>query len=102
MIMKNLSLIFSLAGIFILSIVLIISNPLKITSQEDLSKLPENSKVLISGNVIKQTASTILLDSNIQIYCKNCPPYLNKNISIIGFFNGYLNRTNALRIVQQN
>ncbi len=92
--MRKLAFIITILGIFSL-LVIQISLPYKqINSFSDLNSTTDNQKVFLSGQVIKEQASskrTILtLDSNLKITC-DCPPinFKGKNISVLGTINEF-------------
>lgn len=84
---KRLSLIASLLGIFILISFLFLQNPKEILEPEFSSFLP-NQEIIITGNVIKedfyQNNKILYLNNNFQLICAHpCPNLINKNITVI-------------------
>ena len=96
--MRRLSFIITITGIFILLIILTNSKPIEVNSPEEIESLYQNQKIFIQGKVISQTSSSIKLDNNIIISCRNCPTYTNKNVTVIGYFDSYFNKIKALKI----
>jgi len=93
--MRRLSFIVAILSLFILLFLLALP-PKPITSPDNLSQFQPNQKLLIQGEVIKETLAKnykiLYLDSEFQLECPlPCPSYLNKNISAISllqFYNG--------------
>jgi len=84
-----------LLGISFLFIYMLFAPIKPINSQEELSKLVENQKVSVSGNVIaeriSQYSKTLVLDNNISLIC-NClktPNLKGKSIHAEGFVDTY-------------
>ena len=86
--MKKICLIISILGLFFLLLISSLSAPIKITSESNLSEFPPNQQFLVQGKVIEETLTKnnkiLQLDNNFQLQCpKDCPQFLNKNISAI-------------------
>lgn len=91
--LKQISFILAIAGIATLIVIMNVSPAIKITSQENLSSLRENQKVIVSGKVIRQNPYYITLDNNISLFCESCPSFRNKNISSEGIISVYKGKT---------
>ena len=107
--MNKLSLIITLIGLFTLILILNLSNPIKITSQEQLSKLNENQKVEIKGKVISQKENNqntiLILDNNLTlIYSGSYFNFKDKKVEVIGTYNSFkYNKIRVLKIeIQKN
>ncbi len=103
--MRRYAFIISLLGIFSLLLILILSKPIPITSQSQLSSLQDNQKLLIEGKVIKQTSSTLYLNNNLSLLCdSSCPQVLNKNISALAIKDSFNDKTQLkiLRLKENN
>ncbi len=92
--MKKTAPVITLIGLFTLILILNLSNPIKISSQADLSNLTPNQKVQVEGIVISQrdnNQNTILtLENNITlIYSGSYFNFLNKNIKAIGIYDNF-------------
>lgn len=92
--MKKLSISITLIGLFLLILLLNFQNPIKIHSQQELSKLTPNQKVQVEGKVISQLANnqnTILtLENNLTlIYSGPYFNFLNKKIEAIGIYDNF-------------
>lgn len=91
--MRRLSFIITIIGLFTLVLLLNLQAPIKLNSKEQLQKLNENQKVKISGKVISERqitgAKILTLQNSFILLCKNCPPYLKKNITAIGIIQPY-------------
>ena len=102
--MKKLSFIIALVSLFSL-FVLYLFLPIKtISSPAELSALVQNQKIIIQGNVIKETYSNnykiLTLNSELQLKCDiNCPNYLNENISALAILEKY-NNNNYLNVIK--
>ncbi|MEM4259190.1 MAG: hypothetical protein QXS38_00285 [Candidatus Pacearchaeota archaeon] len=105
--MKRLSFVITILGIFILLVLLNFQSPKIINRYEELSNLPDNTKVQTSGMVLseKKYASTkiIILNNSLEINCKSCPSYpsyINRTITVTGIVKKYQNRPQiqALRL----
>lgn len=89
---------FSLAIISLFILMLLMNLPPKIlNSPDELSSFQENQKLLVQGNVIKETQGknyrTLYLDNEFQLECPlSCPSYLDKNISAIALLQDYNDR----------
>ena|SRR3989344_6558257 len=87
--MKNLSFMLSILGIVTLSLFLILPINVKyLHSPNNLEKIPDNTKLYVSGNVIEEkinsNSKTLILDNDLKLFCdKTCPSFLNKNISAL-------------------
>lgn len=100
--MRRISFIIALISLFIL-LILLNSPPKPLSSPEELQKFQPNQKLLLQGNVIKETYSknykTLFLDNEFQLQCPfPCPSFLNKNISAIALLEKYNNK-NYLKIL---
>ncbi len=96
--MRKLAFIIAIAGIFILLYMLTSSNPAKIHSPQELTRLVDNSQVSTTGKVVSErilygTTKLLKLDNSIELVCTSCPSYLNKTIQVIGTAEKYLNKT---------
>lgn len=92
--MNKLPIITALIGIFSLILILNLSKPIEIHSQQDLTKLTENLKVQTSGLVIDQKnydKITILkLENNFTLtYSGNHINFLNEHIEVIGLYDNF-------------
>lgn len=86
--MRSIAFIITIIGIFIL-VISLNQKPITIDSQDDLTKLQQNQKVAIQGEVIEErtnkNSKLIVLDNELQLNCPiPCPSYLNKNITAVG------------------
>src|SRR3989339_1356183 len=93
--LKTISLILTLLGLFLILLIYLFSSPIQISSLSQLEKQQENQKVLVSGYVIKETYQTkdkiLLLDNRIEALCSlPCPDYLYKNITIQGNYDTFI------------
>jgi len=101
--MKKLSFIIAILGLF--SLLFFFALPPKtVSSSEELSALISNQKIIIQGNVIKETYSKgyklLSLDNGFQLKCNiNCPNYLNKNVSALTILEKYNNK-NYLKVLK--
>lgn len=98
--MKYLALLLALSGLFTLFILLLFQSPHPVNSPSSLNDLAKNQKILLSGNLIKDSPlgkdRLLALDSGFEIICKKCSSlesYKNKNISIIAFPEKFRNKT---------
>jgi hypothetical protein len=96
--MKKLSFIIAILGIFILFLLSSFLPPKQISSQNELSSLVSNQKILIKGKVEKETYgknSRILhLDNNLTLQCdKSCPSLRNKSIETLSILEKYDNKS---------
>ncbi len=102
--MRRLSFALTIAGLFILLIILNFSSPVLVDNPSQLSTLEQNTKVQTSGKVVYerqyQTVKTLKLDNGIEILCNSCKSQINRTITVIGTVEIYQNRTQiqALRI----
>jgi len=101
--LKRLSLITALLGIFILLILLNFSPAIQVNSPSELEKLTENTKVWTSGRVISEktyeNTKILKLDNQIILYCSSCPSYINRTFKVVGIKESYNNRT-EIRVLE--
>jgi len=98
--MKYISISIALAGIFVLSFLLIIQSPTPVSSPDSLEGLKDNQKIIIRGVLTKDSPSgtnrIIYIDTGFEITCRKClslENYRNKNVSIVAFPEKYENKT---------
>jgi hypothetical protein len=102
--MRRLSFALTIAGMFILLILLNFQSPITVNSPSDLSSLEQNTKVQTQGKVLSerqyQTTKTLKLDNDIEILCNTCKSQINRTIRVIGTIERYQNKTQiqALKI----
>ena len=97
--MRQISLIISILGLSILSLLLIFSTPKEVNSLSDFFMLENNQKVHISGKVTSefknQDSSSFVIDKKFNLVVS--PPQnsslINKTISAIGKISIYNNKT---------
>ena len=106
--MRRLAFAITLAGIFILLMMLNLTNPLIVDNYSSLSTLTEYTKVQTTGRVISErvlyeNTKLLKLDNNIEVLCQACPSYVNRTLQVIGTSETYINRTQitALKIILQ-
>ena len=103
--MRRFAFALTFIGLFTLILILLLSSPKTIIDSEELVGLQANQKVQITGKVIQEKYSryekTLTLENGIQVTCKNCPIYLNKNISVLGTLETYTGKPKikALKII---
>lgn len=102
--MRKYVFILSIIGIILLLALSIFLPPKSVLSPQELNVLQPSQKVLVTGEVVKQTSSSIYLSNDFILSCPNCPDYKNKTISAICTIDQYNNRTylNVLRIKPQS
>jgi hypothetical protein len=103
--LKKITLIITILGIFTLLILLNFSKPAIIDNYSSLKKLTDNTKIQTTGKVVSErilyeSTKLIKLNNSIEIICNSCPNYLNQTINVIGTTETYGNKTqvNALKI----
>jgi len=106
--MRRLAFAITIIGIFILIIMLNLTNPLIVDNYSSLSKLTDYTKVQTQGRVISERilyedTKLLKLDNDIEILCQACPSYINRTLQVIGTSETYINRTQvtALKITIQ-
>ena len=88
--MRKVALILTLIGMILLAANLYLSNPIEVSSQNQLSKLQDNQKVSVSGKVIDEkiysNSRMLILENNISLYCtcKNLQSLKGIDIQVIG------------------
>ncbi len=92
--MNKLPIIITLIGLLALILILNLSKPIHIDSQEELKSLTQNKKVQVSGKVIEQKdydKITILkLENNITLtYSGKHINFLNNDILALGIYDGF-------------
>ena len=106
--MKTLAFIIAVGGIIELTILLFALPVKQINSKNDLENLFPNQHVSFSGKVIDESyysnSKKIIFDNGLEVFCKNCPSYLNKNVSVLAFINNYNNKIslNLIKIKEIN
>jgi len=94
-IMRKIAFIVLLLGLFILLLYLNLSKPIELISPENLTSLEENQKVMVSGMVAEERATSnyiiLTLDNKIELYCScsNIPELKGKNISALGIIDTF-------------
>ena len=95
--MKKITLIITFLGIFALLILLNFSPPIQVSSQKEISRLIDNSKVQTQGRVIGErqieNAKILKLDNSIEVLCQSCSSQINRTLSIVGVVESYQNKT---------
>jgi hypothetical protein len=75
-----------------MSTLLVIQEPLSVTTPSALEKLPENTLVTFQGKVLKETphykAYRLTLDNNLTLLC-SCHGFIQKKIQGSGTLNTY-------------
>ncbi|MDO8564113.1 MAG: hypothetical protein Q7R87_03830 [Nanoarchaeota archaeon] len=92
--MNKLPLFLTLLGILALILILNLSQPIEINSQEDLLNLTQNQKVQVSGKVIEQKdydkITFLTLNNNLNLtYSGKYFNFLEKDIRVTGTYDNY-------------
>ncbi|MEK6910870.1 MAG: hypothetical protein AABW82_03785 [Nanoarchaeota archaeon] len=92
--MNKLSLFLTLLGILTLILILNLSKPIEINSQEELKGLIQNQKVQVSGKVIEQKdynkITFLTLNNNLTLtYSGSHFNFLEKNIQATGTYDDF-------------
>ena len=103
--MRKIAFVVLICGLFFMLFYLNLEKPIEVTSPENLSFLQENQKVLVSGIVREERASSnyiiLTLNNKIELYCSctNLPELKGKSVSAIGVLDTFQKtRIKVLRI----
>ena len=88
----------TILSLFVMSLLLALP-PKSLSSPKELKNLAQNQKLLIQGQVIKETISintkTFYLNNSFKINCPlPCPSFLYKNVSALVTLENYDNKIN--------
>ncbi len=103
--MRRKAFVLMILGFFILIIFLDLPAK-KISSSEELLQFQENQKLMIEGQVIKESFSgnykILYLDNELRLECPlPCSSFIGKNISAVGFLERY-NRIEKIKVLKIN